>query len=374
MFTALCSAMESKKQLQQYENHWLNNTQEITTVKKPWSVEYFTKKHVAISGADGDVYSVNLKTQEIQKIIGHDSYRRVDAILQSKNKKMIICNGIEVAVYDAKEMSVLLRCKLKNERIGSFAWNGLKDSFFLCCKNKKVIKRLNYVTGKYEDIDIQDQICELMTMHPTKEILCIADSSGNISLYNIDGIFSKIKTIDHATDYSECLWCKYSLDGSCIVAGNNKQLVIIDPNKNAYEFILVNAARGEAFRNIVLHPNGSILAILCNYDIKLSDYVFKEKKHVIYYYNMKTQKFIGVTPKLIFGSQYDSSYGLSFSDDGSELIIVLDKKCVRMHVPFAIKEKCLYSLCVLNRIKDYSKWPNDIVQYCANMLLESFKF
>jgi hypothetical protein len=86
--------------------------------------------------------------------------------------------------------------------------------------------------------------------------------------------------------------------------------------------------------------------------------------------NIKTGHCIGES------SEFDSSdsYDFCFSDDGFEGTVVLPNKCVRMHIPFAINNKCIYSLFVLNQLNNYTYWPQDVNRYCVNILLESFKF
>jgi len=373
MITALCSAMESKKQLQQYENHWLSSTQEITAVTNPWCVRYFTQDHIVVGGINGAVHSINLRTQKIQKRIGATAFFR-GVTLQSNNKQVITCKDTTITVYSSEKIPECETFQTEKNEIRSFAWNSLKNTIFLCYgENRGEITQYNYVTRDCKNIPVCGQICQIMTMHPKKEIMCIADHSGNISLYNIDDTFSKIKIINLNTKLKKCWFCQYSPDGSYIVAGNEKKLFIIDPDRNVHVFPCIKAEKKdksyETFKNVAFYRNDSILAILCNRTIDHSRLCVRQEQFVRYF-DLKTQQFIDATPKLYSQDSYD----LCFSDDGLEVMVALKDKCVRMHVPFAIKEKCLYYLCVLNRIKDHSKWPNDIVRYCGNMLLELFKF
>jgi|SRR4030095_7018415 len=358
--SALCSAMENNKQPQKYGDHWLNSIQDITIVTNPQHVQYLTKDHIFVKGTDGKVNNINLKTQKIQK---------------GSNKKKITCNGTKITFYSAGERPVLWSCKTKNDDIRRLTWNPFKNTLLIYCgEESKKITLYNYGTDKCKDIFVQDRIGEIMTMHPKKEILCIADCSGNISFYKLDDTLSKNQTISFVTKGFPCWWCQYSPDGSYIVAGNSLKLYIIDQSKKVDLFSCVRHQKYEEFKNIVFHPNGSILAILCQRTIELSKPFAYEKEfkksQLIRYLNLKTQKFIGVKPEL------HSDYGrdLCFSNDGFELVVALKDKCVRMHVLFAIEEKCLYCLCVLNRFKDHFILPLDVVRYCGNILLELFKF
>ena len=372
--SALCNAMENNNELQQYKNHWLSSTQEITAVEDPWGVRYLTKGSVIISENNGIFHKVNLKTQqkETKNIIGNNFSYYGSAILQKKCDKIIMSKGSMLAVCDTT-MTAFKPIDTGDSEIISLAYNSLKDVVFLCSIGlRKAITVLNCATHKIANISVWDQMCDIIIMHPKKEAMCIADSEGNIGFYNYNDndndTLSKIKVITLNTEKG-CYFCQYSPNGSCIVVGNAYELFIIDSEKNIDVSFCVRAQESEMFGNIAFLPNGLILALLCRHAIAS----IREDIHssqFVRYFDLKTQKCIDITPEL----KSNDGYNLCFSDDGSELIIVLDKKCVRMHVPFAIKERFLYYLCVLNRIKDYGNWPNDIVQYCANMLLESFKF
>jgi WD40 repeat protein len=357
--SAPCSAMENNKQLQEYGHYWLNSIQDIAIVKHPRCVRYITKDQIVINGADGKFYSVHLKTQKIQK---------------SSNKKIITCNGTKITFYSAGERPVLWSCKTKKDDIRRLTWNPFKNTLLIYCgEESKKITLYNYGTNKCKDIFVQDRIDEIMTMHPKKEILCTADCSGNISFYKLDDALLKIQTISSVTKGFPCWWCQYSPDGSYIVVGSNLKLYIIDHRKKGDVFPCVRPQKDEEFKNIAFHPNGSILAILCQNSPVEKPWVSNSPlkiSQLIRYLDLKTQKYIGITPEI----QSDSSYDLCFSDDGLEVVVVLKDKCVRMHVSFAIKEKGSYCLCVLNRFKACYNLPLDIVQYCRNILLELFKF
>jgi len=364
--SASCSAMENNEQPQKYGDHWLNSSRDIINVPNLQDVQYLTKDHIIVKCTDGKVNNINLQTQKIQK---------------SSNKQKITCNGTKITFYSAGERPVLWSCKTKKDDIRRLTWNSFKNTLLIYCgEESKKITLYNYGTDKCKDIFVQDRIDEIMTMHPKKEILCTADCSGNISFYKLDDTLSKIQTISFVTKGFPCWWCQYSPDGFYIVAGSNLKLYIIDKSKKVDLLSCVRPKKDEEFKNIVFHPTkGSILAILCQRTIELSKPFAYEKEfkksQLIRYLDFKTQQFIGVTPELDF----DHSRGLCFSNDGSEVVVVFKHTFVRMHVPFAIEERCLHSLCVLNRFNAQRHWaqqaiPQDIIRYCGNILLALFKF
>jgi hypothetical protein len=61
-------------------------------------------------------------------------------------------------------------------------------------------------------------------------------------------------------------------------------------------------------------------------------------------------------------------HDISFSQDGLEVLATLEHKCVRMLVPFLITNKFLYLLFVFKRLKKQLGLPQDILNYCKNIL------
>jgi hypothetical protein len=208
-------------------------------------------------------------------------------------------------------------------------------------------------------------------MHPKQETMCIADSLGNISLHTLDDLFSKPRII-HVFNKKlrHRFFCLYSCDGSYIVAGKESKLYIIDPDAKTNNHPRIKAKRDEMFKDIAFHPNGSVLAILCSKVMNPKSRNFCIINQFVRYLNIKTMQCVSESPLL----KFNHSYNISFSDDGFEVVVALPDRCVRMHVPFAVKEKCIHSLCVLNQLKKLFNLPNDITRYCLNFLQETFKF
>ncbi len=356
-----CNAMENNNQLQKkYTDHWLSEVQEIITIKEPNKARYCGDDKIVVSDFESNCYCVYLKNQKEKKIISVNSELFCQQNMRLQNKEIMICQELTMGGY--------------RHIIRFLAWNPLKNTFFACYGEKSdFITRYNYVTDEKQEVFMPNQICQIMTMHPQQKIICLADYSGNISLHNVDDTLSKIKTIDLSKKLKVCWFCQYSLDGSRIVVGSDNKLFIINPDVNEDNFLCVNAERTtgihEEFKNIAFYPKDSILAILCYRNISQSRLAVY-KKQLVRYLNIKTGRVIGES------SEFDSddSYDFCFADNGFEGTAVLKDKCVRIHIPFAIKDRCIYSLCVLNALQEKANWPHDIVRYCVNILFESFKF
>lgn len=363
--TALCKAMEINNAL---------SIEEIIAVKNLRHVQYFGKNSVIVGTSDGGVDIVNVKTKKTHKInLPHSDMLMGFSIIQSNDKKIITCIDGKVKIYDAKMGEKVITSEQTAVRpiVRSIAWNSFKDTIFLCYgESRAVIKKCNYVTDACEEIAIHDKICQNMIIHPKQEIMCITDYSGNIFLYTLDNLTSPFKKIVLG---GKSYFCKYSSDGSYIVAGNYLNVFIIDPNKNAN--VCLSAQINETFQNIAFHPNGSVLAILCKRYVARPRLPDRSNKQIVHYWNIKTQQFMYTTPEL----DSDGSYDIAFSDDGSESVIALEGKCVRMLVPFAIKEKCIHSLCVLNKFRliedvELKPLPQDVIRYVVSTFFETFKF
>jgi WD40 repeat protein len=366
--------MENNNQLQKYTNYWLSEVQEITVVKEPYKVRYCGNDQIVVTSLSGQINCITLEAQKKQNQMHNCSHLKTSILLQVNSKKIIMGDTRSIGVYDRETTTWDAYLPGMFEGIRSIAWNSLKNTFFACYGEKSsMITRYNYVTNEKKEVFMPNQIGQIMTMHPQQKIICLADYSGNISLRNVDDTLSKIKTIDLSKKLKACWFCQYSLDGSRIIVGSDNKLFIINPDTNEDEFLCVNAERTtgmyEEFKNIAFHPKGSILAILCYRNISQSRLAVY-KKQLVRYLNIKTGCVIGES------SEFDSddSYDVCFADNGFEGTAVLKNKCVRIHISFAIKDKCIYSLYVLNTLKDEAHWPRDIVRYCGNMLLESFKF
>jgi hypothetical protein len=218
-------------------------------------------------------------------------------------------------------------------------------------------------------------------MHPKEKKMCIADYVGDISLYTLDDVPKKLKTISLPEKYKQCYkhFFQYSPEGAYIVAGSERNLFIIDPDKDDNTYPNIEAKSNQKFRSIAFHPHNSVLAISLSASEFLADPQFASEflddprfKAIVRFWDLKTQQFMDTPLKFMNATGFD----LAFSSDGLYLFFVLQDtntfqyKCLRGLVPFAVKA-CLYHLFVLNQIKQQAGWSSDIVHCCMNILLET---
>ncbi len=249
-----------------------------------------------------------------------------------------------------------------------------------------LIKKYNYVTGDCEELLIEDRQYKFITMHPKEEIMCLIDNRGNIYWHILNDTGSTYKRLSIGNDINGekkfAYSCQYNSDGSYLAAGYTNKIKIVNHNKKPNPSLYLSAPKDEFFEEILaqenetfneisFHPNNSILAILCDYELcTIPGYT--RKKQYVRYYNIKTLQCIDQT------IEFDShcSYDLAFSLDGFAIIITLENECVKIPVTFAIKEKCLYSLLSLNYCtgKNEQILPQDIKHYIINTLIKSIVY
>ena len=311
--------------------------EEITVVKNPCAVRYCSKNRVAVGGSDGCTI-IDLKTKKHTKLFTNN-IMNIEIIPASKNNQ-------EMVAYQERD----------DNKIKSFTCNPHDNTFFSCYGDTKLaIRKQNYITNSYKYIPVEGSFCQYMTIHPNEKTACIADYECRLSFYELDNLQSPLKTMEFSLD--TCwFFCRYSRDGSYIVAGDSNKVFIIDPHSNCDKKLYLQFGQ-ELLRNIAFHPNNSVVAILSKTNSSI------KKKQIVRYFDIKMKQFID-TP---LEYEADESSDLDFSADGLELIVALEDRCVRTQVLFAIKEKS-YFWWVLKQLKEKEDLPQDVINY----LLKTF--
>jgi hypothetical protein len=341
----------------------VNEMRIVPTWGDPLRAQYVTKDCVVISDFNG-CYIQNLNTGVMQSIQDSRAYFRTNIMsLQSINKKIFLSNPKGIMIYDTEtnKKEWATQTQIEEEPIMSLAVHEAGNTLFVGYGEQyKNIRKYNYRTNEHQDIPIHGIACEIMTINNKKDILAISDFKGNISLYSLDNLI-KLKNI--SLSQAKSYFCKYSIDGSCMVSGNDKKLYIIDlDDDNVVTYPSIDCAEKEVFCEIAFHPHEYVLATLTN-QYEPSPF-HGGRQQVIQYWDLKTQKLIYTTSDLLSMACHD----ISFSQDGLEVLATLEHKCVRMLVPFLITNKFLYLLFVFKRLKKQLGLPQDILNYCKNIL------
>jgi WD40 repeat protein len=343
-----------------YNNKFdLTAMQEITAVETPRRVCYFSDKKLVILGENAESALLDLQTKKIQPLTKVRECILDFPILEKNNQKIIMAHNTSIIIHDErtnikKLISTIPIQKMhrfvSHPKIQSLVVHPINTVLFLCFGPKKAITKYDYVSDICEEIS--DQYCDIMTMHPKERIICIAEYSGKISIRKLDAITKTLSTIKLPEKC--CSFCKYSPDGSCIAAGNERALYIIDLHKGHTLYPVITFTGSEILDCMAFHPNG-LLALL----------LVSPQSAVIKYWNINTCESIYET-QLGFSFQ---DYDICFSHDGLEVFVARADKCIRTLVPFAVKEKCSYLLFILNQLKEKNNLPEELAKYCMHILL-----
>lgn len=345
----------------------LDCIEEITIVEEPRRVRYFTDTKLAILGNKGNCIILDLHTKQSQCIVKLGNPCGLDfPMVERNNKKIIMAYDTKVMIYNGETNIKQLIQQIPIQKINrpydvskirSLTVHPADNVLLLCYeRSKRAITKYNYVSNTSEEIPIFDQYCRSMALHPKKEIVCIAEYSGKIFLRELNNIIKPLNIIK--LPEGDCCFCQYNPDGSCIVAGNNRNLYIIDQYEDT-TIPFIATKDYEIIDGISFHSNG-LLGII----------VTLTRSSIIQYWNLKTQQLIYETPM----KYSDQAYDICFSDDGLEVVVAFSDKCIRALVPFAIKEKCSYLLFVLNQLEEKYHVPKDIVQCCIYKFLQYLRF
>ena len=141
-------------------------------------------------------------------------------------------------------------------------------------------------------------------------------------------------------------------------------------SKNSYSPINISFNIRGLIRNIIIHPNSYVIAVL--YEKIIGTHTYN-----IYYYDVMTGKLITTTPDWQGGTEHF----LCCSEDGSEIIGVTDDQYMKIpiedkiknYLPAIIKEKTLLFFSCLIRNNMGLPIPKEIPQSIARMFLEISK-
>jgi len=341
------------------ENSILNKKQEIKTVTNPRCAHFLGNEKIAITNQSQETYIVNLPTSNTTMISDpgdttHSDYK-LYAIIQSNGNHIITCVNTKIRIYNQKTEKLEAR-KTEVYTPNSLAWDAISNTIFISFYGINLeMSTYNYVEDKY--ITIPSIQSFLVIKHPTKKIICTTKNEGEMLFYSLNNLKTPSHKINLPQKFELCTFCQYNHDGTKLAIGDKKKIFIIDNEKEITAYPSIKAEIQEDFKNILFHPNNSVLAIL--YDRNTSS----SRNHVsvgqsVRYYDIKTLKLIEQTTEL----DSHCSYNIDFSQNGLFVIVTLYDKCVIMPVKFAIK-KCIFSLWVLNQLKQRYTIPTELIHY-----------
>ncbi len=211
-------------------------------------------------------------------------------------------------------------------------------------------------------------LCSNIAFHPTHNIICAGNRENQIFLYSLNS-----KEVFKTGKLKNSLAGKYqySHDGSFIIASGGRDIYITDLQLTNLSSCF--NSHKKLFYKTILNANSSILAILSKMDPSQPSYVYTEDNtfYTIDYYDIVTKKCI-YSAKVIRNDLDKRFYceDLSFSPDETELMIVLNGKCIIVPVPFEVNKK--HAIFIYWILKNYQsnnpEIPNDVAQYILNYI------
>jgi len=347
----------------------LNKIEPINYIAYPRQVHFFSDNYLIINNKFGNTYKINLTTNTIDAVHIKNSIHWSDySTIQSNDKHILTCINQNIKIIDAQTNKVLWK-KIEDITIKSIAWDPLNTTLFVAYQYPLGrISVYNYNTKINKNINC---ISDIIIKHPKKEILCCVSNRSNIYFRSFPDLKLIPGTICLNEKLESCNFCQYNHDGSYLALGNEDKIIIINQNiknsSNNNPYLYADAQKKECFKNISFHPHSPVLAVLYLHPQKTSLENNVTSRESIDYYNLKTLKLIETTRIL----KSNHSYNFAFSKNGFRTAIALEHQCVTMPVIFAIKEKCLFSLCILNAFALQHKIPTDIARFIVSSLLKN---
>ena len=352
---------------------------ELTCIKESRKALYFAENRVLING-DKQCSIVDPNTnKEIKRIFNNNIYSSCISVHPNKTKFAFSAHyppergdNQKITIYDAITGTPEHTIHWDGCSVTSLLFSLLDDTIAIGSHSTDVTL-YNYQTNKATRIYIAEAHAEhlkgydvhrpIISLHPTQPLMCLAWK--NIYIHNLETSVTIKKP--GSSYYQE--FCEYSPDGSFIARGDTAQIIIMKPNLLLHGNVTAQQARISSFYNMAIHPNSKVLITLST------------PGGIVQYWNIETCKLISEISSLSSsGESYQSSSSLSFSPNGTKLLLVLYGKCAIFAVPFEViyqsdtKQNLLYFLLFLkNHLHEQDVLPHDIIQLLMQNLIEAFK-
>lgn len=344
---APCSAMVSTEPIAQ-----ARIIAEITTSDFCRSAFYLQEDQIFINSSSKCSF-INPNTK--QEIIFLKNNGVPSCIAVHPNGKKIAVSSYHLPQYDQKltvytdapnssSKKTILSCPFT---IKTLQFNPLDDTIAINSSDATDVTIYNYQTNNCYNIAIQkthsiknslyDQQKPIITFHPTKPFLCLAWEK--LYIHDLTSATTKIKAHGSLCYHK---FCQYSPDGSFIIRGTGTEIILTKPSHKSHKSVAVIQNRENYFDNIAIHPQNNVLLTLSKPDGTLRYWDTNTSKQII------AMNSLSDTNKSLHASS-----SLSFSPNGTKLLIVLYGKCIIVPVPFEVlyknitKEKSIATYYVL---------------------------
>ncbi len=368
LITASCTAMENTAQITKP-----NILAELTCIKEPFNALYLAENRILINGRDHCSVVDPTTNKEIKRIFDHNGWS--SKISVHPNRTKFAFSGYygardneqqKITIYNTKTYEIEHTINCDGATINSLLFSPSDDTI-AANEYGVVVTLYNYKTNKTTIIDIKEAARErgdyepIFSFHPTQPLICLAWK--NIYIHNL-------KTSETTAKYGGSAYhsfCEHSPDGSFIAEGTNSKIIIMKHNQDTGIIDVIKQDFVSYFDKIAFHPNNKILITLSNPGGFLN------------YWDVST--FQHITTMIPICSINSWAPSLSFSPNGTKLLLVLDGKCMVLEVPFDVlyrpsaKQKALFAYWLLKnyRIDQHNILLDEIAQLIMYTLLETYK-
>ena len=345
---------------------------EVTCVKFPKHAHYLRRDRIIIESSNG-CHIVDPITDKIIRKICNTCPTHI-AVHPDKKK---------IALSSKKMIQIYSYDHVTNNIKKIWSWNNFPKNYELYTSifspfDETIITRHaqfagfmkhNYTTNKSVPWNnpYSTTLPPKIAFHRTQQIICLAHSSGCISVHKYNGM-NEINTLKIENYH---YFCEYNFNSSIIACGNRKSLYIVCPDtkQEPIKKHLIGTDRSNAWWDcIAFHPNGAVLTTLSS------------PNSVLCHWDIKTCQPIDTIPLLPDNNDL-SNPSLSFLPNGIELMITLGKKCIIIPIslnviyPPSTRKKLYYLLFLL---KNYTLYPcailpKDIITLLMDSILAVFK-
>ena len=361
--TSICSAMENKG----------NIIAELTCVPNPTRAVFLIDDLIAIAGNNGGSICNYRTNTEIAKICTFAMPLVCLPSLQVHPNKKIVAFGEyhkEVIIYNVETKEIWN----KDLDLSHLLFNPVDDTIFIQDTADRTTTVHNYKNKSEAACSLAGLSgVKLESFHPTQSniCLCVKNNVLNSRVWNKDS-FTKPKIIhnkDRKLDGVCC--CIYSGDGSLIAMITNPNGINIFDSKSNTEKHLPQSCDYHVW-DMIFHPTSFILAGLS-----------PSFPSTLLYWNTKTHMLI--TEEKLLEKNIASNYTgprLSFSGDGTKIIVMIQYRCLILEVPFSVlykdvtKEKAIFIYWLLKKYQSTQNniLPDEIVQELIKKLLVCSKY
>ncbi len=335
LITASCTAMENAAHITKP-----NILAELTCIKEPYTAFYLTENRVLINGSDQCSVVDPTTNKEIKRIFDNNEWSSCISVHPNKTKFAFSAhyppdNKQKITIYDTKTCTVEHTINWDGATLESLLFSPLDDTIATVIFNSVNAKFYNYKTNKTTITDIEEAARRIKQTIPNRPA-------------------------SHS-------FCEHSPNGSFIARGTGSQIIITKPNQDTYTIDVPKIYNTSCFNKIAFHPNSKILITLSNPEGFLN------------YWDVSTFQHITTMTPTSARATWPVSSSLSFSPNGTKLLLVVHGKCTVLEVPFDVlyqpgaQQKALFVYWLLKNLNNDPDLPQDVRHLLVHTTLETLK-